>query len=261
MTTTILAISSQVAYGPVGNSATVPALESLGHTVLQVPSVVLSYHPGHGVPAGFKTAARDLEAIFAALDAQGMLAPCAGVFTGYFATPEQVVCTASIIRKLKAARPDIFYLCDPVMGDDPGGLYVPIDVAEAILRELLPLADCIAPNRFELFWLSGDRVNDVADAVRAAKDIKAREVLATSIPDEGGLATLAIRDGKAARQHSVRLANVPHGTGDLLSGLYLGQRLLAAGPEDALARAMERLARVIAASAGANVLDLRKGLA
>ncbi|HYM98252.1 MAG TPA: pyridoxal kinase, partial [Aestuariivirgaceae bacterium] len=52
MAKTVLSISSQVAFGPVGNSAAVPAMEALGMTVYAVPTTVLSHHPGHAKPAG-----------------------------------------------------------------------------------------------------------------------------------------------------------------------------------------------------------------
>ena len=56
----LLSISSQVAFGPVGNSAAVPALQARGHEVLAIPTIMLSNHPGHGPPAGFRTTADDL---------------------------------------------------------------------------------------------------------------------------------------------------------------------------------------------------------
>jgi len=43
---TVLAISSQVVYGHVGNSAAAFALRRLGVHVLPVPTIVLSSHPG-----------------------------------------------------------------------------------------------------------------------------------------------------------------------------------------------------------------------
>jgi pyridoxine kinase len=258
---TVLSISSQVAFGPVGNSATAPALESLGFTVIEVPTTILSFHPGHGKPAGLKVPARDMTAIFTALSEKGMLENCAGIFTGYFAAPEQVAATAQIIRTLKKMRPAPCYFCDPVMGDDPGGLYAPIEVAEAIHKELIPLADCIAPNRFELFWLAGEHVRDEAEATAAARSLKVAEVLATSIPAGDAIATLAIFKDEAHAHVTPRLSGVPHGTGDLLSGLYLGHRLLHLPPAAALEAAMARLAKVIAASAGSSALDLRAGFA
>lgn len=44
----ILAISSQVVRGSVGNRAVVFSLETMGHPVWSLPTVVLPWHPGHG---------------------------------------------------------------------------------------------------------------------------------------------------------------------------------------------------------------------
>ena len=44
----VLSISSHVARGSIGNRAMVFALESLGFTVIAVPTVLLPHHPGHG---------------------------------------------------------------------------------------------------------------------------------------------------------------------------------------------------------------------
>ena len=59
----VLSISSQVVWGPVGNSAAVPALQAGGHEVLGLPTITLSAHPGHGPPAGFRTDAADMARI------------------------------------------------------------------------------------------------------------------------------------------------------------------------------------------------------
>ena len=42
----ILILSSWVAHGHVGLSAAAPALQALGHEVTQLPTTVLSNHPG-----------------------------------------------------------------------------------------------------------------------------------------------------------------------------------------------------------------------
>ncbi len=166
--TQALSISSHVAYGPVGNSAAVPAMELLGLMVHAVPTIVLSCHPGLGRPAGLRVPARDLAAMLDALDGLGVLNACAGVMTGYFADVEQVHCIARTIRNRKKRNRSVQYLCDPVLGDDERGLYVPEPVAAAIRDELVPLADAITPNRFELEWLSGEAVADKDDATAAA---------------------------------------------------------------------------------------------
>jgi pyridoxine kinase len=257
----ILAISSQTAYGPVGNAAAVPALEWLGHTVLAVPTVVLSYHPGHGPPAGLLVPARDLAAMLDSLEAVGALEDCAAVMTGYFAADEQIHAVERTIMRMKERSASLSYFCDPILGDDPGGLYVPLPVAEAVRDRLLPLADIAAPNRFELAWLTGREVAAVSSAIDAARALSCAETLATSIPDgPEQLATIAITKDAAHTHLGSRLAAVPHGTGDLLSGLYLGHRLNRVAREEALIAATTTLNCVIAASAGTPVLDLARGL-
>ena len=251
----ILSISSQVVWGPVGNSAAVPALQALGHEVLSLPTITLSNHPGHGQPAGFHTQSDDMARMLAALEKLGALDRLDAVMTGYFASAGQVEEVARLLARIEVP----FLLVDPVMGDH-GRLYVPVEVAEAIRDHLVPRATCLTPNGFELAWLSGSEVGDEPGAIAAARALGIREVLATSIPAEGGrLATLLIAGDEVHNVTTPRLHGVPHGTGDFLSGLYLGQRLVHP-PKQALAAAMKTLARAIALSAGTPVLDVAGAL-
>ena len=254
----ILSISSQVAYGPVGNSAAVPALQAKGHEVVAIPTITLSNHPGHGKPAGFRTAPEDMTRMLETLDGLGVLVLCGAAMTGYFADPQQVEAVANVLVRMKSARPGLFILVDPVVGDEEG-FYVPQPVADALRKFLVPLASCITPNRFELEWLSGMPVTDAGSAIAAARTLGIGEVLATSIPALGQLATLLIM---ADTHHAIvtpKLARVPHGTGDFLSGLYLASRVTA-GPESAFANAMKTLNHAIAISAGTSVLDVAGAL-
>lgn len=251
----ILAISSQVAWGPVGLSAAVPALHARGHEVLALPTVILSNHAGLGVPAGFRTAADDLGRIIDRLVEMDVLKGCQAILTGYFASREQVDQAARAIL----AMPDAFVMVDPVIGDH-GRLYVPEDVAAAVRDLLLPLASCITPNAFELGWLSGHAVTDEASAIVAAHQLPAPEVLATSVPEGADrLATLAVTE-EAVERHVTQLRDqVPHGTGDFLAGLYLAARL-ERQPSAALRDSMAVLERAIARSAGSDVLDVAGAL-
>ena len=251
----VLSISSQVVWGPVGNSAAVPALQAKGHEVLGLPTITLSNHPGHGLPAGFRTDAADMARMFASLEALGALHQLDAVLTGYFASAGQVAEVAALLKRIAVP----YLLVDPVMGDH-GRLYVAEEVAEAIRDHLLPLATCITPNGFELSWLSGSEVLDEESAIAAARSLALPEVLATSIPaGPDRLATLLMTEGEVHRVVTPKLANVPHGTGDFLSGLYLAARL-SSPPEEALASAMKTLARAISISAGTTVLDVAHAL-
>lgn len=255
----ILAISSQVAYGPVGNSAAVPALQTMGHEVLAVPTIILSNHPGHGKPAGFRTAAADLAAILQRLVELGALRSCAAVMTGYFASPDQVQEVARVVERMKADNPALYVLVDPVIGDGDA-LYVALPVAEAIRDALVPLANCLTPNRFELEWLTGKTIATVTDAIAAARGLAVPKVLATSIPAGlDRLATLAVTSDSCAEHISPLKASVPHDTGDFLAGLYIGERL-AAEPEQALRRSLNILQAAITRSGGSAALNVTSPL-
>jgi pyridoxine kinase len=145
-----------------------------------------------GLPHGARRHLAHLEA----LDGLGVLQIVGAVLTGYFASPEQVEAVANILVRMKSAKPELFILVDPVMGDE-AGLYVPQPVAEAISDQLVPLATCITPNRFELEWLSGNPMSNEADAIAAARRLALPEVLATSVPaGDGHLSTMLITPEK-----------------------------------------------------------------
>ena len=256
----ILAISSQVAYGPVGNTAAVPALQAMGHEVLGLPTIILSNHPGHGRPVALRMPAPDLAAMLGALEHLGALQTCGAVMTGYFAANDQIHGVARMIRRMREANPKLFVLVDPVIGDHDA-LYVPLPVAEAIRDELLPLATCATPNRFELEWLTGWRAGSIREAESAARQLGIAEVLATSIPAGAGkLATISVSGSTSHPCISPLREGVPHGTGDFLAGLYLARRMTGEASDTALDGAMAILENAIASSAGSAVLDVAAAL-
>lgn len=225
-----LVISSQVAHGHVGLSAIVPALQALGHEVIALPTILLSNHPGHAKVAGTRIDPDVLGQMVDALDANGRLDNLDGILTGYLPTIAHVRFAAETVRKIWVGMPNTAgsYFCDPVLGDDPKGLYIEADVASAIKDLLVPMAHTVSPNRFELEWLSGKLVIDLKSAVAAARSLgEEKFVCATSIPaTANSLLTLETTTdasgaygGKVCRVQ--RRPSVPNGTGDLLSALLL----------------------------------------
>ncbi len=245
----VLCISSQTVYGPVGNTAAVPALQAEGHEVMQIPTVILSNHPGHGKPAGQSTSATLLADMLTALTRINAFDGLEAVMTGYFTSAAQVIAVTKQIIALKAENESLLVLVDPVIGDH-GALYVPVDVAESIRDHLLPLATITTPNLFELEWLSG--TNEILDAVTK---LKAAETLVTSIPEESHLVTRLYTDGKVVNHKTARHVKVPNGTGDFLAGCYLAQRLKLS-PEESFHMAMTRLQSTIENSLGKAILSV-----
>lgn len=257
----IICISSQVAYGPVGNSAAVPVLEHAGFTVFQLPTTVLSNHPGHCPPAITDISAETLEKSLKILKQQDWSSHCGSVMTGYFRDQNQIDVAARAIADLKHRDPSLIYLCDPVMGDDHTDLYVPLPVAEAIRDKLLPLADIITPNRFELQWLTGTAVNGLEDAVAAARSLPCQFTLATSVPaSPGHLQTAVIEPTQTTAVTTEHRPHAPHGAGDILSGLFLAAMLGGGQPQTLLGQVMASLEHILAASGETGALALPAAL-
>ena len=63
-----------------------------------------------------------------------------------------------------------FYILDPVLGDN-GRIYVDNKLVTAMRDNLLPLANFVTPNQFELELLSGQTVGNVPSADKAAQNL------------------------------------------------------------------------------------------
>jgi pyridoxine kinase len=233
----ILSIQSEVVYGHVGHGAARFALQKMGFEVLALPAVLLSNHPGHGGAAGEAIPAAALKTLLAGLAQRGFLDGVAGVLSGYLGAAEQAAVVAEAVQEVKRRNRTALYLCDPVFGDDDGA-YARPGVAEAMARRLVPMADIVAPNRFELASLTARQVADGPSARAAAAALGRPEVLATSVPGAAGeIGTLACQGPRAWSAGGPRRENPPHGTGDLLAALYLGLRAQGLTPPEALGRA------------------------
>jgi pyridoxine kinase len=253
---TVLAISSQVARGSVGLAACVPALQWLGHEVWAMPTVLLASRPGLGRLVRHEVPPEALAAMLRGLEADGCWARLDAVLTGYFPSPAAVRVAAEALQRIRQAAPDIPVLVDPILGD-AGRLYVAEATAAAIRDELLPLATLATPNLFELAWLSGAAVEAPGDAVAAARRLGPRTVLVTSAAEtQDRIATILVTAAELAEHWSRRHDGIPNGAGDCLAGLLLGHLLNGMGTEDALAATLADLDRVLAASAGRDVLEL-----
>ncbi len=232
---TILSISSHVMRGGVGNRAVVFALESRGHRVWSVPTVVLPWHPGHG--RSTRIAVETSAFTSALLDLKGSKwrGEVRAAVTGYFAEAGQVRAAADLIAALKESDSGFLYLCDPVIGDS-GGLYVAEAVAIAIRDELLPLADLATPNRFELGWLTSSPVDDNAAIAAAAKRLGIARVVSTSAHAmmKNAIANLLVEADRAVLAEHQALQDAPNGLGDLFSALFLSHIVEGRSAEEAL---------------------------
>jgi pyridoxine kinase len=252
---TVLAISSHVARGHVGLAGAVPALQWLGHEVWALPTVLLASRPGLGRLARRDVPASDLAAALSALEDDGCWASLDAVLVGYFPSSPGVTAAAEAIMRIRRSNPRAIVLVDPILGDD-GRLYIAEDAAEAIRRQLLPLATIATPNLFELQWLTGP-VGDLAEVTSAARRLGPATVVVTSATEtQDAISTLLVTGVDAVVRTSPRLGGIPNGAGDLFAGLFLGHLLNGGDPAIALNAGVVDLDRVLAASAGRPALQL-----
>ncbi|MDO9382211.1 MAG: pyridoxal kinase [Hyphomicrobiaceae bacterium] len=253
----VLIISSMVARGHVGLSAIVPVLQGLACETVALPTVLLSNHPGHTRFAGQPVPVKQLEDMLEALDGNGWLRDIDAVLTGYFPTAAHVSFAAGAVRQVQARNARVHVCCDPVLGDDPGGLYVTQQVAAAVHAQLLPLSQSITPNRFELEWLSKQPLQSPSDAVTAARALGLPLALVTSVPSgQGELSNVAVTANDAWSTSAPRRHGVPHGTGDALSAAFLAAQLSGLPVPDSLATAAGSIEAIVAASLGHDELQL-----
>ncbi len=243
----VIVISSHVMRGSVGNRAAVFGLETLGFPVWAVPTIVLPWHPGHGPSTRLRFDTDDFDRAMQELAQSRWSGEVRAILTGYFGSAEQVRSVAKLIREMKKRNPDLLYLCDPVMGDK-GGLYVPVETAQAIRDELVPLAAVATPNRYELAWMSGAELETNTDIMDAALALGPAKMLVTSsVPMmSGGIGNLFLSGSHALLAEHRAIENVPNGLGDLLASLFLARLLQGCSDEKALQLATASVFEVLA---------------
>lgn len=165
----ILSIQSHTVFGHAGNSASEFPMRRMGANVWPLNTVQFSNHTQYGHWTGTVMPASHLTDIVKGIAAIDRLKTCDAVLSGYLGSAEQGEQILAIVREVKAANPDAWFFCDPVMGHPEKGCIVAPGVAEFHCKQALPASDLIAPNLLELEMLSGQTVADVEQAVDAAR--------------------------------------------------------------------------------------------
>lgn len=241
---TALVISSFVAASRVGASASAFCLRRLGIETVTLPTTLLGRHPGWGPPGGAPVLSETLESMWEGIKAKDIKFDA--VLTGYVTSPSQIDLASQIIKQTKHTNPNALIVVDPVMGDN-GRLYVDEAVAEAIKTHLLPLADLITPNVWELGYLTALPVESQIEIFNAARKAHTGTIV-TSVPDEDRIGAALISGNKAAVVSHKRFTSTPHGGGDALAGTVLAHCLLGLSPEDALSKAVASIFEIISAA-------------
>jgi pyridoxine kinase len=259
----ILSIQSHVAYGHVGNSAAMFPMQRLGHDVWPIHTVQFSNHTGYGAWRGEVFPASIIDECVEGIAERGVLGTCDGVLSGYMGSADTGEAILRAVARVKAANAAALYCCDPVIGDTGRGVFVRDGIPQLIAARVLPVADIITPNQFELEFLSDGPVDNSGAARTSLARLHARGpkvILVTSLHLDDTPADaidIAAAEGDAVwRVRTPRLDISPNGAGDCIAALFFIHWLATGSAKAALERAAAAVFWLLARTAAANSREL-----
>ncbi|MCW4602805.1 pyridoxal kinase PdxY [Janibacter hoylei] len=241
--TTILSIQSHVAYGHVGNSASVFPMQRLGVEVWPVHTVNFSNHTGYGAWRGPLMDPADVADVVTGIGEREAFAEIDAVLSGYQGGEGIGATILDAVAAVKAVNPAAIYACDPVMGNAKSGCFVHESIPVLLREKVVPQADLITPNQFELGFLTDTEpqtLEETLASVDAAREIGPSTVLVTSVlrPDrpEGTIEMLACHDDEAWIVRTPHLPLKANGSGDVTAALFTSHWLRTQSLQESLGR-------------------------
>lgn len=237
----ILSIQSSVAYGHAGNSSAVFPLQRLGFEVWPVYTVHFSNHTGYGEWRGPVFEPGTVAEVITGIEERGVLGECDAVLSGYQGGEQVGAVILDAVSRVKAANPKAIYCADPVMGDVERGFFVRPGIPEFMRDKVIPAADIVTPNQFELDYLTGSEVRTVEGLLQAVDALRERgphTVLVTSVQTDetpaDSVQLAVVTDDGAWLITTPLLPMYVSGAGDATAAVFLA-RWLTEEPAKALA--------------------------
>lgn len=239
----VLSIQSAVAYGHVGNSAAVFPLQRIGVEVLPVYTVNFSNHTGYGAWRGPLISPADVADVITGIEERGVFGEIDVVLSGYQGGEGIADVIIDAVARVKKANPDAVYACDPVMGNAKSGCFVAPAIPELLRERVVPVADILTPNQFELGFLTGTEPGSIDSTLESADLVRARgprTVLVTSVerPDRepDTIEMMVVDDGGAWIVQTPLIPMKANGSGDVTAALFTAHYRRSGDAADALAR-------------------------
>ncbi len=260
----VLSIQSAVAYGHVGNSAAVFPLQRIGVEVMPVYTVNFSNHTGYGAWRGPLISPDDVRDVINGIEDRGAFPEIDVILSGYQGSEGIADVILDAVARIKEANPDAIYACDPVMGNAKSGCFVAPAIPVLLRERVVPAADLITPNQFELGYLTETEPDSLAstlESVDLARASGPRTVLVTSVerPDreEGTIEMLAVDDRGAWIVQTPLLPMKANGSGDVTAALFTAHYRRTGEAGDALARTASSVYDLLANTLESGERELR----
>lgn len=237
----VLSIQSSVAYGHVGNSAAVFPLQRLGIEVMPVYTVHFSNHTGYGQWRGPMLSGDNVREVVQGIDERGGLEDVDIVLSGYQGGDDIGQAILDSVELVKKRNPSAIYACDPVMGNAKSGCFVKPEIPILLRERVVPHADLISPNQFELGFLTHTEPATIEETLRSAdlaREMGPSTVLITSVerPDRprDTIEMMAVTENGAWIVQTPHLPLKANGSGDVTSALFAAHLQETENPAEAL---------------------------
>lgn len=226
----IITIQSQVATGYVGNSMATLAIQLHGFDPVEVPTVLLSNHIEYPIVKGDVTPLALFSEILQGIKINKILSKSDYLISGFNKDEHQISFLADYIHETKQEF-GYQFVYDPVFGDfRAGGLYIPKIAADTSIECLLPLADYLLPNHFELEYILKTEVKtekEFRDALVHHPLLKSKTIISTGTQlgtvHQDHLSILLYHDGQTQKFETPHLKIEALGTGDLFTAVFTSQ--------------------------------------
>lgn len=239
----VLSIQSAVAFGHVGNSAAVFPLQRIGVEVLPVYTVNFSNHTGYGAWRGPLISPADVADVLTGIEERGVFPEIDVVLSGYQGGEGIADVIIDVVERVKKANPDAVYACDPVMGNAKSGCFVAPAIPELLRERVVPVADILTPNQFELGFLTGTEPDGIDSTLTSADLVRERgprTILVTSVerPDREAdtIEMMVVDDAGAWIVQTPLIPMKANGSGDVTAALFTAHYRRSGDAADALAR-------------------------
>lgn len=261
----ILSIQSHVVYGHAGNSSAVFPIQRMGFEAWPIHTVQFSNHTQYKEGwTGKAFTAEDINQLVQGISNIGKLGDVEAIITGYQGSAEQCSAVLNTVNAVKEKNPNAIYVCDPVMGSPEKGCIVAPGITENLIQDVMPTADVIVPNQFELAQFVDMQINSIEDAMAACQKAlqKGPSIVLVkhlhSLSDDKFSMMLATQEGcfLAQRPH-LKFAKEPVGVGDLISAVFTAGLLQGKSPAESFSHCNSAVYGVLKETSKRNEWELQ----
>ena len=206
----------------------------------------------------------NLTDVITGIDERGVLPRVDAVLSGYQGAEDVGGAILAAVDLVKQRSPRAIYCCDPVMGDVGRGFFVRPGIPEFMRDRVVPQAQIVTPNHFELDFLTGRETHTLDEVIEAAHALRAvgpETVLVTSVvtdtTGDDSLTMLAVTGAGAWQVTTPRLDRVFTGSGDITAAMFLAHWLRTRSAAEAVGATADVVYSVLKQTAESGLPELQ----